>query len=93
LSTDDDRSNDYDLQDQVKSRLARVKRILNPPDGVSLGMPEWVELLASVHYLLEARKMTWPAAVDYLNVKKRHVAPYADRAHGVLKNEGLIPAA
>lgn len=92
LSTDDDRSGDYDLQDQVKSRLARVKRILNPPNDVPLGKPEWLELLASVHYLLKARKMTWPAAVDYLKIEKRHVAPYAAQAHGVLENEGLIPA-
>lgn len=93
LQTDDDRSIDYALQDPVKSRLARVKGILTPPEGVALNKPEWLELLASVHYLLRARNMAWSEAIDYLRIKKRHVAPYADRAHGVLENEGLIPAA
>jgi hypothetical protein len=92
LSSGDDPSNDYELQEAVKTRLARVKPVIEPPVDVKLRRPEWLELIASVHYLLEARRMSWDRAEEYLCKQKPHVAPYAGQAREALEKHGLIPA-
>lgn len=91
LSSGDDPSRHYQLQESAKTRLARVKPLIEPPAEVELPRPEWLELLASVHYLLEARRMPWDRATDYLSKQKPHVASYAAQARHALEEHGLIP--
>lgn len=90
LSSGDDPSGDYELQEPVRARLAHVKPLIQPPTDVSLGGPEWLELLASVHYLLDARRMGWDQATEYLEKEKPHVAPYAKEARDALEKHGFL---
>lgn len=92
LLADEDTSGDYELQEAVKSRLARIKPLIEPPADIQLRRSDWLELLASVHYLLEARKMKWSEVVPCLERNKPHVARYAHYARAELENRGLIPA-
>ena len=92
LSADDDASGQFELQESVKSRLERIKPLMGPPPGVTLSTPDWLELLASLHYLLVSRRLDWPQAKEYLREKKQHVANFADSARDALKKQDLIPA-
>lgn len=89
LAVEDDESTNYELQESVRSRLTRIKPLLSPPADVSLSPPEWLELLASLHYLLVQRRMPWQQALVQLREKKRHVADYADQARRELENRGI----
>ncbi len=42
---------DYELNSQTKSKLGLLDTIVNPPDTAETNEPEWLELLASLHYL------------------------------------------
>jgi len=42
---------DYKLNSQTKSKLDLLDTIVNLPDSPGTGEPEWLELLASLHYL------------------------------------------
>lgn len=92
IAAKDDLSDAYELQQAVKERLAQVKPLTKPPATVPLDRADWLELLASAHYLVSARRMSWSDATAYLQRKKPHVAPYADNAREALKTRGWVPA-
>jgi hypothetical protein len=89
LAVADDESGGYELQEGVRARLATIKPLLSPPADVPLSAPEWLEVLASVHYLLVQRRMTWSQTLAHLKENKRHVADYADQARRELENRGI----
>ena len=47
----DDEFKDYELNSQTKSKLNPLYTIINLPDTPKTNEPEWLELLASLHYL------------------------------------------
>lgn len=47
----DDEYKDYELNSQTKSKLDLLDTIVNLPDNLETSEPEWLELLASLHYL------------------------------------------
>jgi uncharacterized protein YwgA len=47
----DNEFNTYELNSKTKSRLETLNRVVSLPDGAETTEPEWLELLASLHYL------------------------------------------
>ncbi len=47
----DDEFNDYELNSKTKSRFDTLDKIISMPDTPKTCEPEWLELLASLHYL------------------------------------------
>jgi hypothetical protein len=92
LASGDDDSPGFELQAGVRELLSKVRPMLDVPDGLSINKPEWMELVASIHYLLIERKMAEDAAKALLQKEKGHVAPYADVAIACLREQALISA-
>lgn len=82
----------YVLRPNVVEKLTQVQPLLSAPAGVTLGQPDWLELVASLHFLLRQRRMDLEAARATLLREKTHVAPFMDVAVEALENGGLIPA-
>jgi len=47
----DDEFNDYELNTKTKNRFKTLDKIISMPDDSEIAEPEWLELLASLHYL------------------------------------------
>jgi len=47
----DDEFNNYELNSKTKSRFDTLNKIISMPDTPKTCEPEWLELLASLHYL------------------------------------------
>lgn len=82
----------FELQDAVRLRLASVRDLLTAPEGVDLDQSDWLELVASVHYLLTHRRLGIDEAREALKKEKRHVAPFTDIAYQMLQDRGLVAA-
>lgn len=83
----------YELQRGARANVDRAKTLFVVPAGVSLDFPDWLELLASVHFLRTRRRLSLPQARVVLNEEKQHVAKYAEVAAQTLQDEGLVDAA
>ena len=76
-------SDDYmnkELKPALKQKLERIRPLMNPPAGVPLAQEDWLELLASYHFLRNVSGKTVDDAVEILRVQKPHVAPFANIA-------------
>lgn len=85
-----DVTDDYELQAPVATVVADVMPILEPPAGVDLEQADWVELVASVHFLLTKQRRSEDDARLVINSQKPHVAPYFELALAELKSKGLL---
>lgn len=85
-------SGSFELQDVVKARLAKAKPLVAVPAEFDLGLSEWLELVASVHFLIVKQRLSQEAAREKLKVQKGHVAPFTDMAVEMLKDQGLLAA-
>jgi hypothetical protein len=93
LASDDDPSGHYELQKSARTRLQHIKPLMTPPAGTGLTKPEWLELIASIHYLRDARHMEWDEVKRYLDEKDRGVATFARHAHDLLQEREMIGVA
>lgn len=91
LAAGDDDSSQYELQSSVRSRVDTVRGLLEVPAGVSLDQADWLELLASVHYLMVERGMPPEVMLEQIEKQKQHVAPFTATALSMLQDVGLIP--
>ena len=66
----------YTLRPHTKEKLARIRPLLKVPDSVSLEQPEWLELLASLHYLQVDRKIGENETDELIWQKKQNLAAY-----------------
>ncbi|OHB81398.1 MAG: hypothetical protein A2Z38_02895 [Planctomycetes bacterium RBG_19FT_COMBO_48_8] len=47
----DDEFTNYELNSKTKNKLGTLKNLVDLPDTLTTNEPEWLELLASLHYL------------------------------------------
>jgi hypothetical protein len=90
--TDSNTVGDFELRDSVRRRLQRIRPLLDVPGGVALAQPDWLELVASVHFLLKRRCLSVEEARKVLQEEKRHVAQFMDAAVTSLEDGGLLAA-
>jgi uncharacterized protein YwgA len=80
----------FELHETAKERLGRIKPLLTPPQGVDLQQEDWLELVASFHYLRTVSKYNQEKTVNILNEQKPRLAPYADFAKEALHRVHLL---
>lgn len=81
------------LRPEAAARLGRIKPLLDPPADVNLSRPDWLELVASVHYLLEQSAKDEAQARETMLKDKARLAPYFDIALARLRAEGVLTRA
>lgn len=78
------------LKNSIRRRLETVKPLLAVPEGVQLSRSNWLELVASLHYLLKQRKKTLDEARLIIEDQKSHVSAYVDAAYQALLESASI---
>ena len=74
------------------TKLSGIINLMNPPEGPpsDLSKEDWLELLASYHYLRKVSGQAHPEALKTLQRQKNHLAPYATEAKRALTQYGLL---
>jgi uncharacterized protein YwgA len=80
----------YSLATDVHERLKKAKPLFSVPKGLNLELHQWLELLASWHYLLEVSKVERSEARKILDSAKPHVSEFVDQAHQFLIRHGFL---
>ena len=78
------------IKEPFASALNKLKDLMSPPTTVDLDQTDWLELLASVHYLTTTAGLNENDARDRLNGQKPSLSPYSPFATQSLKGLGLI---
>lgn len=78
------------LKPDAMEKLSVIRPLLHKPGDFSRSESDWLELLASYHYLRSVSRKNRDAAVETLNAKKPHIAPYVDIADRTLRKSGLL---
>jgi len=79
------------LRDETRKSLARVRPLMNVPEEVNLEQEDWLELLASLHYLQTISGLTFNTSVAAMKgTSKEPLLTYAPVAEKLLAQAGLI---
>lgn len=78
------------LTDSAISAVNKVAAILNPPVGVHLERVGWLELAASIIFLIKRHRLSIEATRAKINSSKPTLAPYFDNAITSLQNAGFV---
>lgn len=76
------------LHPQYVRALQLIKPILTPPNGADLCQEQWLELLASYHYLRKVSKLSDDHAIGVLDDKKHALVPFIEHARRAI---GQVP--
>ena len=79
-----------ELPTSVRASLDKVKPALRVPDGIALSPEDWLELVASLHYLRTVRRLSSQESLEILAKEKQHLARYATEAETALASVGLL---
>ena len=78
------------LAPNVKSALSRIKPLLQVPNTVTLEQEDWLELLASLHFLRTISNYSEQKASAEIKEKKPHVFNFIKQAEKELHNAKLL---
>jgi uncharacterized protein YwgA len=78
------------LRDDIRVKLRRVRAQFEVPEEVSLSKADWMELLASWHYLLKVTRLDVEKARRMVQDRKAHLFPFIPRANETLTAFGLL---
>lgn len=81
------------LRDDLAQSLSRIRPLLTKPDEFPREPAEWLELLASLDYLLRVSKKSLADASELLKQKKPDLYPHISLAQQKLAEYNLIPHA
>jgi hypothetical protein len=81
----EDQANLKKLPSHISEKLQPIKAVMQPPASWALPKEDWLELLASYHYLLNVRKRTHGEALEILRKEKPTLAPFVEIAQDTLK--------
>lgn len=91
-SGDSEPAGGYELRSPIRERLAQLQPLLEAPGSVTLSRADWLELVASVHYLRTQRRMSAEQTLETLKREKPHVVSFLGDAVSALQNGGLLAA-
>jgi uncharacterized protein YwgA len=78
------------LADAAKGRLAKVKALTSSKPPGNLKQKDWLELLASVHYLWAVSKFDDQRALSVMQRQKSNLVAYIEAAKAALQGSGLV---
>lgn len=79
-----------ELKQTFKDQLHRIKPIMLPPSDIDLVQEDWLELLASYHFLRTVNKFDGPKSREIIKGKKSHLFKYVEDAERILQEEKLL---
>ena len=90
LDAGSDEYKNKSLNDDVRKSLKSVAPLLKPPSDVALSQEDWLELLASTHFLRTVSRLDHEKTRSTLHEKKPHVAGCYEKAVSLLKDAKLL---
>jgi len=90
LENDPEAVRDKSLRESALQRLRETADLLKPPPTVPLDQPDWLELLASYHFLRQISHYSRAKAIALLTEQKAHVADYVASAEAALRAARLL---
>ena len=78
------------LREPFASALNKVKELMRIPEQVTLTQKQWLELLASVHYLRKFDELTEAETQKWLNKGQSSLAPHVRQATQSLAAKGML---
>lgn len=85
-----DRQIDRTLKPAIAKKLQSISKLFVPPKDVSLNKPEWLELLASWHYLRKVSNKAEGDAKITIKEEKPHLYNFVPQADASLRRAGLL---
>jgi uncharacterized protein YwgA len=73
--------------------LGNLRTLLEPPEGMVLGKAEWLELLASINFLVTKSKLDDAGVNRVMQREKANLFPHIARGRQALRERGLLPDA
>lgn len=92
-ATNDSALEQWTLNDNVKCRLQQLASIMEPPVNLQsvLTVEDWLELLASYHYLRSISRLAHEAVdKEFQNARKQRLIPYLSDARAALVSASLL---
>lgn len=81
---------DRQLKPEVRDNLSKVMPLFKVPNGVQLALPDWLELVASWHYLQKVSRLDEAKARDLMMKRKPNLVPYIEAANAALARGGYL---
>lgn len=85
-----DTLSDKHLKPDAVEKISAIRPLLQKPDDFARPDSDWLELLASYHYLRSVSRKNRSEAIETLNTQKPHVAPYVGIAERTLRESGFL---
>jgi hypothetical protein len=80
----------YELGEDQRAALERLLGVVDPAPGVDLDRSQWLELLASLHYLMRRLRKDREGAAAVIRRAKPHLADHIDEGLDALAAAALI---
>ena len=90
LELDDHEYEQYVLKDTQKAKIQKIKNVFPVPAGCPLSQENWLELVASYHFLRKISNMPDKETRETIAYKKAHVFAYVDLAEEALRTINLL---
>ena len=87
------KDNDFEgkvLRQSIKEGLKKITPLLNPPKEIDLSQEDWLELVASLHYLRKVSKQNEEKAHQTFQTEKPHLVLYLNQAKAKLQEVELL---
>lgn len=84
-------SHDKTLKPDLRACLRKIRPLLDPPREVALSQEDWLELLASLHFLRRVSKFDRASAAARIRQEKPHLQEFLSQAETQLQQYGLLP--
>ena len=78
------------LKDEIRKKLTAVRPLFAVPNGVRLNKADWLELLASWHYLRKVNRLEESKAREYMEKQKANLVPFIPTAVKQLSAFGFL---
>lgn len=83
---------DKTLKTELRDRLRKIRPLLDPPPEVELSQEDWLELLASLHFLRHVSKYDRDKAMARIRQEKPHLQKFLSEAEKQLQHYQLLPS-
>lgn len=90
IATGEDEYKGLELTESVKQRVHRIDPLLKQPSDVDLPKEDWLELVASVHYLMKLRGLEKSEALKTITNEKKNLSPYFENGYSALHKAGFL---
>jgi hypothetical protein len=90
LTADTTIARGYQIRDDLQQAVERVAQNSHPPDGSGLSRPEWLELLASLHYLMRRLGKSPDEAAEVIHLSKPRLYAHVAAGREALLAAGLL---